>query len=151
MGDLSRSSPISCFPDGKTGQRGKETCPGAPQQVPRGHWKWQLTGLPAAPYFIILVTLPPPPPSSLGCSSFLLPLSILLGALPRPACRLTSPLVYSPIAASSFFSRPLEPGESPHPLFGQCFLPSPGPSQLVLGLLLGWACPFPSASSLKRG
>lgn len=63
MGGLSRSSPISCFPDGKTGQRGKETCPGAPQQVPRGHWKWQLTGLPAAPYFfIILVTSPRHPP-----------------------------------------------------------------------------------------
>ena len=141
----------SHFQDGKAGQRGKETCPRAPSRC-LGTLEVAPSPPPSGPTFLChLHHTPPTPLHHRGCSSFSLPLSILLPALPRPACRLTSPLVCSPIAASAFFSRPLEPGASLHPLFGQCFLLSPGPSQLVLGLLLGWACPFPSTSSLPRG
>lgn len=109
--------------------------PKSTQQVPgdTGCNTWPASLLPLfsfPPLSSPSIALPPPtPPSSLGCSIFSLPLPLLLPALPRPACRLTSPLLCSPIAAWAFFSRPLEPGEAPHPLFGQCFLLFPGPSQ----------------------
>lgn len=98
-------------------QRGKGTCPRAPSRSLR---TLELTpGLPPS----CLCSLSShshschPLPHHWGCSSFSLSLSILLPVLPRPACCLTSPLICSPIAASAFSSRPLEPGEAPYPLF----------------------------------
>lgn len=139
----------SYFPDGEAGQRGKGTHPRIPSRS-LGTLEPCLACLPSISLLCHLTGSPTAPRSSLGLLQFLTSSPILLPTLPRPACRLTSPLLCSPIAASAFFSRALEPGEAPHPLFGQCFWLSAGPSQLAPGPPPGWACPSPSTSSLSQ-
>lgn len=132
----------------KTGQRGKETCPGAPQQVPRDSGSRLAS---CSPMLLHRLGHPPLlPTSSLGCSSFLLPLH----PAPSPAQACLSPhlsLVYSPIAACSSSPRALEPGESPHPLLASAFFPLLGPPSLSWGSSWVGLAPFSfRLPSLKR-
>lgn len=145
--DLSRSSSsASQFPDEEAGQRGKVTCPRAPSTGPESSFWFPSSGFP--PFSLcslsllchLTLLLPLPPRWAAPVSHFLSP--VLPPALPGPAWSLTSSLLCSPIAASAFFSRPLEPGEAPHPLFGQCFLAGFLPA--CLGAPPGMGCPFPS-------
>lgn len=123
--DLSRSfRPASHFPNWgleEQAQKGKELTSGSQRPQEDAYMPAYLFHFPP------LLLVPPPLQQSWGCSRFSLPFPILPLALPRPACRLTSPLLCSPIAASPWLSspRPLEPGEAPHLLSGQCFLLSP--------------------------
>lgn len=87
------SSPRSHFPSGKASRRGKETRPAGPSRSPG------------------TLEIAPGPAHCPGTTSHFL--SILLPALPGPACRLTSPLLCPPTASSAFFSGPWSQGRLP--------------------------------------
>ena len=153
--DLSgSSSSASPFPDGEAGQRGTGTCPRAPSTGPKSSFWFPSSGFP--PFSLcsrsllchLTLPLPLPPHWAAPVSYFLSPscLQPCLGlpvASPLPSFAL--PLL--PLLSST---GPWSQGRLPTLSLASAF--SPGPSQLVLGLLLGWAAPFlPLSSCSQKG
>jgi hypothetical protein len=144
-GRNSRSSnPISHFQVVRQARKGKMTCLGAHSKL-WGCWKYTLACLLLSWPLLCFPPLsshshpPPAPPPYIHTYTLLGLLQVfhfLSHPAPSPAQACLSPHL-SPHLLShccmAFFSQPLEPGESLHTLFGQCFPLSPCPSQLLLG------------------
>lgn len=132
------------FPDGEAGQRGKGACPRAPAGP-------QDTGSSFCPPSSLLchLTLPLPlPPRRVAPVSHFLSLSCLQLCLGLPVA---SPLPSFALPLLPLLSSPgpWSQGRLPTRSLANAF--STGPSQLVLGLLLGWAAPSLPLSSSQGG